>query len=97
MRERKLAKEKTTLRVNRSIELRGFTPAMFEYRVGVRAALDWIVESYRVKTDKKRSELVSAPNRSDEKRFIVDLIARVASVSLETSRLVGELPEVFAR
>ncbi len=81
------------LRVNSSIELRGFTPAMFDYRLGNRSALDWVVESYRVKAD-ARSGLVSDPNRSEDKRFIPDLIGRVASVALETSRLVGELPEL---
>ncbi len=35
--------DKTTLRVNGSTELRGFTPAMFEYRLGNRSALDWVV------------------------------------------------------
>ena len=83
------------LRVNACTELRGFTGEMFDYRLGNRSALDWVVESYRVKTD-ARSGLVSEPNRSEDKRFIPDLIGRVATVALETSRLVGELPELFA-
>ena len=83
---------RSALRVNDCITLSGFTPEMFEYRLGNRSALDWLVESYRVKTD-KRSGLVSDPNRPDEPNFILDLIARVATVSLETQRLIGELPE----
>ncbi len=86
--------EGAALRVNGSIELRGFTPEMFDYRLGNRSALDWVIESYRVKED-ARSGLVSDPNRADDKRFIVDLIGRVATVALETSRLVGELPTLF--
>ena len=87
--------DKGTLIVNSSIELSGFTAEMFDYRLGNRSALDWVVESYRVKTD-ARSGLVSDPNRDDDKRFILDLIARVATVSLETSKLVGQLPALFA-
>ena len=83
------------LQVNASIELSGFTAEMFDYRLGNRSALDWVVESYRVKAD-ARSRLVSDPNRDDEPRFILDLIARVATVSLETSRLVAQLPALFA-
>lgn len=86
--------DKTRLKVNESIELSGFTPEMFAYKLGNRSALDWVVESYRVKRD-KRSGLTSDPNRADEPRFILDLIGRVASVSLETMRLVGELPLLF--
>ncbi|MBW3638179.1 MAG: hypothetical protein KY445_17175, partial [Armatimonadetes bacterium] len=86
--------EKTKLKVNQSIELSGFTPEMFEYKLGNRNALDWVVESYRVKRD-ERSGLTSDPNRVGEQSFILDLIGRVATVSLETQRLVGELPKLF--
>ncbi|HEX8235969.1 MAG TPA: hypothetical protein VF600_08430 [Abditibacteriaceae bacterium] len=48
-------------------------------------------ESYRDKED-ARSGLVSDPNRKDEPKFILDLIGKVATVSLETQRLIGELP-----
>lgn len=88
----RFSKDKSTLVVNESITLCGFTPQMFEYKLGNRSALDWVVECYRVKTD-KRSGLVSDPNRQDEPRFILDLIGKVATVSLETQRLIGELPE----
>ena len=88
----RFSKDKSTLVVNDSITLSGFTPQMFEYKLGNRSALDWIVESYRVKTD-ARSGLVSDPNRTDEPKFILDLIGKVATVSLETQRLIGELPE----
>ncbi len=87
--------DKTRLLVNDSIQLSGFTPEMFSYKLGNRSALDWVVESFRVKED-ARSGLVSDPNRSDEPRFILDLIGRVATVSLETQKLVGQLPPLFA-
>lgn len=88
----RFSKDKSTLVVNDSITLSGFTPQMFEYKLGNRSALDWIVESYRVKTD-NRSGLVSDPNRKDEPKFILDLLGKVATVSLETQRLIGELPK----
>ena len=90
----KWADGKTQLIVNDSITLRGFTPEMFDYKLGNRSALDWVVECYRVKED-KRSGLVSDPNRAGEPKFILDLIAKVATVSLETQKLVGQLPEIF--
>ena len=83
--------ERTELRVNDFLTLSGFTSQMFEYKLGNRSALDWIVESYRVKED-ARSGLVSDPNRKDEPRFILDLVGKIATVSLETQRLIAELP-----
>lgn len=90
----KWADDKTQLVVNDSITLRGFTPEMFEYKLGNRSALDWVVECYRVKTD-ARSGLVSDPNRPDEPKFILDLIAKVVTVSLETQKLIAQLPDIL--
>ena len=50
-----------------------------------------MVDQYRVKTD-KRSGIVNDPNREAEPRYIVDLIARVITVSLETVEIVKGLP-----
>lgn len=83
--------ERTQLHVNNFLTLSGFTPEMFDYKLGNRSALDWIVESYRVKED-ARSGLTSDPNRKDEPKYILDLVAKVATVSLETQKLIGQLP-----
>jgi predicted helicase len=85
---------RTQLKVNDCITLSGFTPEMFDYKLGNRSALDWIVESYRVKED-ARSGLVSDPNRPHEPRFILDLVGKVATVSLETQQLIAQLPPLF--
>ena len=87
-------KDKSLLFVNDSIEMSGFTEAMFDYKLGNRSALDWVVESYRVKSD-ARSGLTSDPNRASEPMWIPDLIKRVASVSLQTGELVARLPNLF--
>ena len=85
--------ERTQLHVNDFLTLSGFTPAMFDYKLGNRSALDWIVESYRVKAD-ARSGLTSDPNRGDEPKYILDLMAQVATVSLETQKLIAQLPSL---
>ena len=61
----KLAKDKTSLRVNDSLRLGGIPPAVFDYRLGNRSALDWVIDQYRVKTD-KRSGITSDPNCRDD-------------------------------
>ena len=49
------------------------------------------MDQYRVKTD-KRSGIVNDPNRADQPRYIVDLVGRVITVSLETVEIVKNLP-----
>ena len=63
---------------------------MFQYRLGNRSALEWVVDQYRMKTD-KRSGIVNDPNRADDETYIVDLLRKVISVSLETVGIVERL------
>ena len=63
---------------------------VYGYRLGNRSALEWVVDQYRVSTD-KRSGIVNDPNREDDPEYIVRLIGQVVTVSLETVRLVREL------
>jgi predicted helicase len=68
-------------------------PEAHEYRLGNRSALDWIVDQYQVSTD-KRSGITNDPNREDEKQYIVRLIKRIVTVSLETTKLVKSLNKI---
>jgi predicted helicase len=75
------------------LTLKGIPAAAFDYRLGNRSALEWIIDQYQVKKD-DRSGIVSDPNRySDDPQYIVNLIGRVTQVSLETTHLIGTLSE----
>ena len=87
----RLSKDKTQLRYNDFLTLEGIPAQAFAYRLGNRSALEWIIDQYRVKTD-KRSGIVNDPNRADEPQYIVDLVGRVVAVSLETVEIVEGLP-----
>ena len=73
------------------LTLDGIPAEVYDYRLGTRFALEWVVDQYRVKTD-KRSGIMNDPNRETEPRYIVDLIARVITVSLKTMEISGNLP-----
>jgi predicted helicase len=90
----RLSKVKTTLRVNPSLTLANILPKTFLYRLGNRSALDWVIDQYQVKED-KRSGIRSDPNREDDPEYIVRLVGQVVKVSLETVRIVKELPENY--
>jgi len=90
----RLSKDKTHLVVNPSLTLSGIPPEAFEYRLGNRSALEWVIDQYQVKTG-KRSGILSDPNRPDDPEYIVKLVGRVIRVSLETVKIVKGLPEDF--
>ena len=88
----KFSKDKTQLIYNAFLTLDGIPAEVFAYRLGTRSALEWVVDQYRVKVD-RRSGIVNDPNREAEPRYIVDLLGRVISVSLKTVEIVGNLPD----
>jgi predicted helicase len=91
----KLSKDKTSLIYNKSLTLSGIPPETYEYRLGNRSALEWIIDQYQVSTD-KRSGIMNDPNRQDDPTYILRLIGQVFTVSLETVNIVKGLPELAA-
>lgn len=90
----RLSKDKTAVQVNETLTLRGVPPQAFDYRLGNRSALDWVIDQYQVKTD-KRSGITSDPNAySDDERYIVELVGRVVNVSVQTVEIVAGLPSL---
>jgi predicted helicase len=87
----RLSKEGRSLKINDSLTLGGIPPETFEYRLGNRSALDWVIDQYHV-TEDKHSGIRSDPNRPDDPEYIVRLVGQVIRVSLETVKLVRSLP-----
>jgi predicted helicase len=86
----KLSKDKRSFIYNDFLTLSGIPPEVFEYRLGNRSALDWIIDQYQVSTD-KRSGITNDPNRADDSQYILRLIGQIVTVSLETATLVRSL------
>ena len=89
----KLSRDKTQIIYNNFLTIDDIPPKAFDYRLGTRSALEWIVDQYRVKID-KRSGIVNDPNRADDPQYIVRLIGKVVTVSLETVKVIENLPEL---
>jgi predicted helicase len=88
----KLSADKTALIYSKGLTLEGIPPECFEYRLGNRSALEWVIDQYQVSTD-KRSGIESDPNRLDDPGYIVRLLKQVVMVSVKTVELVKELAE----
>ncbi|MFE6735218.1 type ISP restriction/modification enzyme [Microbacterium sp. NPDC057650] len=88
-------KDHTAIRYNASLTITGIPEDEALYKVGGRSPLEWVVDRYQVKTD-KASGIVNDPNawlrEQENPRYVVDLIRSLVTVSLETQRLIAELP-----
>jgi predicted helicase len=82
-----LNKDKTTLTVNKALTLSGIPAAAYDYKLGNRSALEWVIDQYRVKDG-------SDPNRADDPGYIVRLVGQVVRVSVETAEIVAGLPGI---
>ena len=95
-----LKKDRTVIRYNDRITLSGIPEAAYRYMLGSRSAIEWIIDRYHVKTD-KASGIVNDPNDwsrgVSDPRYIIDLLARIVTVSLETMAIVDSLPTLEIR
>lgn len=87
----RLSKDKTQIIYNEFLTLSGIPQEVFTYKLGNRSALDWIIDQYQIKTD-KRSGIINDPNRLDDEQYIIRLIGQIITVSLETMKIVNSLP-----
>ncbi len=75
------SKDKTVVRYNDSLTLRGVPPGALEYRLGNRSAVEWVLDQYR-----------KYPAKDD---FVVRLIEKVITVSLRTVEKVAEIDKIW--
>lgn len=82
---------------NSSTIIRDIPKEAYEYVVNGKSAIEWIMERYAVTTDKD-SGIVNDPNlwcdEHNNPRYIIDLLKRVITVSVETVKIVKSLPKM---
>ena len=84
--------DRSTIIYNTRVTLSNIPEEAYRYQLGARSAIEWIIDRYQVKTD-AASGIVNDPNDwSDDPRYIIDLLRRIVTVSLETMKIVDALP-----
>ncbi|MGW3953416.1 type ISP restriction/modification enzyme [Streptomyces sp. NPDC004752] len=84
--------DRTQIVYNNHVTLENIPEEAYEYQLGARSAIEWIIDRYQVKTDPK-SGIVNDPNDwSDDPLYVVDLLRRIVTVSLATMEIVRHLP-----
>jgi predicted helicase len=90
-----LRDDRSNIVYNGHITVRGVPAEAYRYMLGSRSAIEWIMERYQVKVD-KASQIRNDPNdwsrEVGDPRYILDLLARIVTVSVGTMTIVDSLP-----
>ena len=88
-------KDRARIIYNQRITLAGIPDEAFVYQVNGKSALEWIIDRYQVTTHRD-SQITNDPNdycrEVGNPRYILDLIKRIVTVSVETNKIVAALP-----
>jgi len=83
----------STIIFNSDITISNIPEKAYEYVVNGRSAIEWIIDQYQVKTDKK-SGITDDPNDySEDEKYIFNLLLRIINVSVQTVDLINSLPK----
>ena len=78
---------------NSDITISNIPEKAYKYVVNGRSAIEWIIDQYQVKTDRK-SGITDDPNDySDDEKYIFNLLLRIINVSVQTVDLINSLPK----
>ncbi|WP_350022463.1 type ISP restriction/modification enzyme [Turicibacter sanguinis] len=81
-----------TIVFNHDITITNIPEKAYEYIVNGKSAIEWIIDQYQVKTDKK-SGITDDPNLySEDEKYIFNLLLSIINVSVQTVELVKSLP-----
>jgi predicted helicase len=84
--------DRTTILYNTRVTLTNVPLDAYRYQLGARSAIEWIMDRYRVRVD-RASQIANDPNEwSDDPRYIIELLKRIVTVSLDTMKIVDTLP-----
>jgi predicted helicase len=89
----KADKELGCIVLDEATTLTGIPSAAWEYKLGNRSALEWILDQYKEKkpTDQTIAEKFNTYRFADYKLQVIDLLKRVCTVSVETVKIIKEM------
>ena len=84
--------DKSVLIVNDFISLAGIPEAAHAYEVNGKTPLGWLIDRYKISTDKKSGIVNDANGWFDRPEDLIPAIRRIVHVSVRTAEIVGGLP-----
>lgn len=93
----KLKAEKTEGKIilDTATTLEGIPAIAWEYKLGNRSALEWILDQYKEKKPKDPTiaKLFNTYKFADYKEHVIDLLQRVCTVSVRTLEIIQQMPD----
>ncbi len=93
----KLKADKTNgaIALDDNTQLIGVPAIAWEYKLGNRSALEWILDQYKEKKPKDPTiaKLFNTYKFADYKTQVIDLLQRVCTVSVETMAIIEQMPK----
>lgn len=87
-------KDKSVILFNDSIKINNIPEKAYEYIIDGRSAIEWIMDQYQVKIDKKTGILDDPNMYSEDEKYILNLLLRIINVALKTVDIVNNLPRL---
>ena len=86
-------KEQGTIVLDNKTTLRGIPPEAWEYQLGSRSALEWVLDQYKERKprDPTIAERFNTYRFADHKERVIDLLGRVCAVSMKTAEIVRSM------
>ena len=92
----KADRDKGIITLDADTSLHGVPPEAWEYELGNRSALEWILDQYKEKKpkDKTIAEKFNTYRFADYKEQVIDLLQRVCTVSVETMKIIKAMQNI---
>jgi predicted helicase len=90
----KADKPNGVISLDENTQLIGVEAIAWEYKLGNRSALEWILDQYKEKKPKDPTiaKLFNTYKFADYKEQVIDLLQRVCTVSVRTMAIVQQMP-----
>jgi predicted helicase len=87
-------KEEGIIEIDDGTELYDIPIRAWDYKPGNRSAVEWVLDEYKEKklSDPIIAEQLSNYNFNDYKEQLIDLLQRVCTISVETMKIIEEMP-----
>ncbi len=88
--------ESGSISIDTETTLRGIASSAWDYKLGNRSAIDWVLDQYKERKPKDATlrEKFDAYRFADYKEHVIDLLTRVATVSVETVAITRAMRSV---
>ena len=84
-------KDRRGIIINDDLSISNIPVKAFEYMIGNRSALEWIIEQYRIRNVATAGG-EDDPNLPSDPAYIIRLIGQITTVSIESQKIINSMP-----